>query len=86
MARKRIAWLEAPVWELEDGLEAEWTDEALIYLGNEDAKYILWSCTERGKWRTGVLCEEGLDVNEELACRTVIKCASKTQVINEDSI
>jgi hypothetical protein len=36
MARKRIAWLEAPVWELEDGLEAEWTEEALIYLGNND--------------------------------------------------
>ena len=32
MERKGIAWLEALVWELEDGLEAEWTEEALIYI------------------------------------------------------
>jgi hypothetical protein len=32
MERKEIAWLEALVWELEDGLEAEWTEEALIYI------------------------------------------------------
>jgi len=53
-----------------------------LYLCNEDAKHILWSCTEREKWRTDVLCEQGLDMNEELACRTVIICANKTQVIN----
>jgi hypothetical protein len=35
-----------------------------------------------GMWRTGVLCEKYLDMNEELAGRTVIKCASQTNVIN----
>jgi hypothetical protein len=40
VVRKRIAWLEIPVWELEDGLEAEWTEEDLIYLGNDNAIYI----------------------------------------------
>jgi hypothetical protein len=32
MERKGIAWLEALVLELENGLEAEWTEEALIYI------------------------------------------------------
>jgi len=32
MDRTRIAWLEALVWELEDGLEVEWTEEALVYI------------------------------------------------------
>jgi hypothetical protein len=53
-----------------------------LYLYNESARHILWICKERGKWRTDVLCEKGLDMNEELACRTVIKCVTKTQVIN----
>jgi len=32
MDRMGISWLEALVWQLEDRLEAEWTDEALIYI------------------------------------------------------
>jgi len=32
MERKGTAWLEALVWGLEDGLEAEWTEEFLIYI------------------------------------------------------
>lgn len=32
MERKEVAWLEALVWGLEEGLETEWKEDSLIYI------------------------------------------------------
>jgi hypothetical protein len=47
--------------------------------GISNYRNILWDCLETSKWKTEVMCKDGVNTSEEFASRTA-DCKFKTQV------
>jgi hypothetical protein len=72
--RMGIIWWKAGIWKLRGIRWGFERGRCPLCLGEEDAKHIILECCETNKWREKYVHSNWLNINEDLAYKTITSC------------